>query len=270
MSALAIDTKTAPRRGLFGAAVLTALLLMFALLEAAIVLPPALSTGIHVTWGMDFRAYLEHAERWLAGGGFYLPEQLAGPYVVEDITGAVYAPVLLYLLVPFVWGLSWVVWWAVPLGIVAAAVVARRPSPWQWVVLAAILVYPRTWTVIVLGNPAMWAFAFLAAGMVWRWPAAFVPLKLTLAPFAIVGIGSRSFWKAAGVGLLLCLPFGYMWVEWVQAVVNAESSRGLEYTLGEWPIGILLVLGLIPAGWREGWSWLLPVRRRGAGHALPQ
>lgn len=251
----------------FTARVITGLLLLVAVAEAAIVLPPALTTGIDVTWGMDFRAYLEHAQRWLAGDGFYLPAQLAGPYVVEEVTGAVYPPVLLYLLVPFVWGLPWLVWWLVPLSIIGAAVARSRPSPWQCVALVAVLVYPRTWTVIVLGNPAMWSLAALAAGMVWRWPAAFVPLKLTFAPLALVGIRDRRWWWAVGVGLVLALPFGAMWFDFAASVVNARTSRGIEYTLGEWPIALLLVLSLarVSAG-RPSWR---PVRRTASGPALP-
>jgi hypothetical protein len=247
-------SEAAPRRGrvgVFAARTLTGLLLVFAGLEAAIVLPPALTTGIDVTWGMDFRAYLVHTVRWL-GGGFYLPEQLAGPYIVEDITGAVYPPVLLYLLVPFAWGAPWALWWLVPLGIVAAAVARSRPSPWQWVALAAILVYPRTWTVIVLGNPAMWALAALAAGMVWKWPAVFVALKVTFAPLVLVGIRDRGWWTALGIAAILTLPFAPMLPDFVVAVLNAQTSRGIEYTLGEWPIALLLVVGLLRHGRAEG------------------
>jgi hypothetical protein len=242
-------TSAAGRHSRFAAYVIAALLLAFGLLSAAIVLPPALTTGLHVTWGMDFRAYLEHAERWLAGGGFYLPEQLAGPYIVEDITGAVYPPVLLYLLVPFVYGLPWAVWWAVPLVVVGAAIAARRPSPWQCVALALILVYPRTWTIVVLGNPAMWALAALTAGMVWTWPLVGVALKATFAPLALLGVRHRSWWRALAVALLLAVPFGAMWLDYLAVLVNTQTSRGPEYTLGEWPVALLLVVGL----WRGGW-----------------
>lgn len=230
--------------GAFVARVLVVVLLALGVASALIVLPPALTSGLHVTWGMDFRAYLEHAERWLAGGGFYLPEQLAGPYIVEDNTGNVYPPVLLYLLVPFVVGLPWIVWWAVPLGIIGAAIVARRPSPWQLVALALILVYPRSWTIVVLGNPAMWALAALAAGMVWTWPLVGVTLKLTFAPLALLGIRSRAWWAALGVAALLALPFGLMWLDYLTVIQNTETSRGLDYVLGEWPVAVLLLLGL--------------------------
>lgn len=229
--------------GLFAIRVVTVLLLLAALAEALYVVPPALSR-LHVTWGMDFRLYVEHATRWVAGEGFYLPSQLAGPYVIEDVKGAAYPPVILYLLVPFVAGLPWLVWWVVPLVIIAAAIIASRPAPWQWLILVAILVYPRTWTVIVLGNPAMWALAALAAGMVWKWPAVGVLLKLTYAPLAFVGIRDRRWWLALGIGLLLALPFGLMWVDFLSALRFAQTSRGLEYTIGEWPIAIALVVGL--------------------------
>jgi hypothetical protein len=241
-----------------GAYTLTAVLVAFAVVEASIVLPPALTTGLHVTWGMDFRLYVEHATRWMAGEGFYLPVQLAGPYVIEDVQGSAYPPVLLYLLVPFVWGLPWLVWWLVPLAVIGAAVVKARPSPWQWVALALILVYPRTWTIIVLGNPAMWALAALAAGMVWKWPAVGVLLKVTFAPLALVGVRHRSWWYAAGVAVLLALPFGMMWLDYLTALLNAETSRGIEYTLGEWPVALLLVVALA-----EHDGLRTPGRRRG-------
>jgi hypothetical protein len=253
----AVNRKTAalPAIGKAAVVTITGLLLVFALLEAAIVVPAALSR-IDVTWGYDLRMYVAHAERWLADGTFYQAHQLAGPYIVEATEPAVYPPVILYLLVPLVAGVPWALWWIVPLAILGAAVARSRPSPWQWVALATILVYPRTWTIIVFGNPAMWALAFLAAGMVWKWPAVFVFLKTTYAPFALVGIRSRHWWLALGGGLVLALPFGTMWLDFPVAVLNAQTSRGIEYTLGEWPIAIALVVSLAGGGarWPRGRS----------------
>lgn len=238
--------KPPPAVGLraFGAFVVTVVLLVLAVVEAAIVLPPALTSGLHVTWGMDLRLYIEHATRWLAGEGFYVPVQLAGPYVIEEVFGSVYPPVLLYLLVPFVVGLPWVLWWMVPLTVIGAAVVRSRPAWWQWPLLALILVYPRTWTVIVLGNPSMWALAALAAGMVWKWPAVGVLLKATLAPLALIGVRHRSWWVGLGIAVLLALPFGLMWLDYITAVTNAQTRWGFAYTLGDWPVALLLVAGL--------------------------
>ena len=226
----------------FGSIVVTVTLLLAAVVEAAIVLPAALG-NLHVTWGMDLRLYLEHTARWLAGDGFYLPEQ-AAPYDIDAVKGAVYPPVIVLLLLPFLAGLPWLLWWLVPFGIIGASIAAARPAWWQWPLLALILAYPRTWVIIVLGNPAMWALAGLAAGMVWKWPAVGVLLKLTYAPFALVGIRDRRWWAALALGLLLAVPFGAMWFEFVDAVRFAHSARGLDYTIGEWPVAILLVVSL--------------------------
>lgn len=199
-----------------------------------------------ITVAMDLRLYVEHTTRWLAGGGFYVPEQMT-PYVIEDLFPypPMYPPVVLYLLVPLVWGVPWIVWWLVPAALIGIAIVTRGPAWWQWPLLALILVLPRTWMILIYGNPALWALAFLAAGMAWG-TTPFAALKLTYAPLALIGIGRRHWWIAAGIGLLLALPFGAMWLDFGRAILNATSSRGAEYVLGEWPIALLLVAGLAP------------------------
>jgi hypothetical protein len=243
--------------GRFAGLVLAVVLLIFGAAEGVFVWRLAFDNP-DVTVAMDLRLYVEHATRWMAGGGFYLPEQMT-PYVIEDIFPfpPMYPPVILYLLVPMVWGVPWIAWWLVPAGIIAAAIVTRRPAWWQWPLLALILVLPRTWMILVYGNPALWALAFLAAGMVWG-TTPFAALKLTYLPLALIGIGRRKWWLAAGIGLLLAVPFGAMWVDFARAVVNASSSRGAEYVLGEWPIALLLVAGLAS---RPRWS-LGPMRGR--------
>ena len=65
------------------------------LLFAAIT-PHALEQPI----GVDYLLYRDAAARWLAGGPFFEPYQLAGPYPISagDI---LYPPVALWLFVPF-------------------------------------------------------------------------------------------------------------------------------------------------------------------------
>jgi hypothetical protein len=198
--------------------------------------------------GMDLNAYLAHTRRWLDGGSWYLPEQLAGPYVVEDLTGNVYPPTLLYLTVPFALGVPVVLWYAIPLGIIGWALWTARPSPWEWLLLALVAVYPRTWIVVLLGNPAMWAIAAAVAGVRWAWPAAFAALKLTFAPLALIGIRHRSWWVVATLCLALALPFGALWLDYLTVLRNTESSRGLGYVLGEWPIALALVAVALSRG----------------------
>ena len=193
--------------------------------------------------GIDVDGYLDHTRRWLDGGSWYLPAQLAGPYVVEDVTGNVYPPTALYLLVPFALGLPMVLWWAIPVGIIAVTYWRHPPAWWAWMLVAAVFVYPRTWTVLVLGNPAMWAIALAVAGTAWGWPAWGAALKLTFAPLAIAGIRHRRAWLAGlAAAVLLALPFGSLWLDYAAVMRNTASSRGLEYVLGEWPIALALVL----------------------------
>jgi hypothetical protein len=221
---------------------LTLVLLAFAAFEAAIVLPPAIAHP-GVTLGMDFTIYMDRARSWLAGDGFYLPWQLTGPYVVGTVGAppALYPPVLLYLLVPFTI-LPAVLWWAIPLGIIAVSLYRLRPAVWTWPALAAVLCYPRAWIVLVYGNPSLWVIAALAAGLVWTWPLAFLPVKAPLAPFALLGVRKRAFWAGAGTFVLLALPFGSMWPDYVIAIANARNGFGLEYIVGELPIAVALVV----------------------------
>lgn len=225
----------------FAALAVTAVLLAAAAGEAWIV-TAAIRSGTTTAVGLDVNQYLAHAHRWLDGGPWYLPSQLAGPYVVEAVTGNVYPPTLLYLAVPFALGLPMVLWWAIPLGIVALTLWRHPPAWWAWPILALVLAYPRTWTVIVLGNPAMWAIAFAVAGVAYGWPAWGAALKLTFAPLALAGIRHRSWWFGLPVALALALPFGSLWIDYVAVMRNSVSSRGLEYVLGEWPIALGLVV----------------------------
>jgi hypothetical protein len=258
------NTKTATLPvGKVAAYALTGLLLVFAMVEIAIIAGSL--TQPDITVGFDLRMYLERTQDWLTGGDFYRPRQLAGAYEVTH-GDSLYPPVLLYLTVPMT-VLPWAVWWLVPLAVIGAAVAHSRPSPWQWVALAAILVYPRTWTILLYGNPAMWALAALAAGMVWRWPSAFVLLKVTFAPFALVGIRDRRWWYAAAAMALFAMPLGGLWLQFPGVLLNAQTNRGIEYTLGEWPIALLLVVSL--AGVPAGWSSSQRGRRTSGGPALP-
>lgn len=232
---------TRGRRGRLGLIAATLGILAFGAFAAAIFLPPALARpGIEL--GLDYGIYMDRTRDWLAGDGFYTSQQLAGPYQLDQgIPPALYPPVLLYLTVPFTI-LPAVLWWAAPIAIIAVALWRLRPPIETWPLLALLLVYPRTWVMLIYGNPSMWAFAALVAGLVWSWPAALVAIKVTLSPFALVGIRSRSWWITVGVGLALSLPFAAMWPDYVTAISNARNGYGLEYLVGEWPIAAALLI----------------------------
>lgn len=229
---------------------LTAVLLTFAALEASIVFGSMARPD--VTLGMDFGIYMDRTRSWLAGDGFYLARQLAGPYLVnEGAAPALYPPMLLYVLVPFT-VLPAVLWWAVPLGLVGVSLWRLRPSAWTWPILAIVLCYPRTWIVLVYGNPSLWAFAALAAGLAWKWPLVFVVVKLTLAPFALLGVRRRAFWAGVALFVILALPFGQMWLDYLAAVMNARNGFGLDYLIGELPIAAALGVAWLGRSHRPG------------------
>jgi hypothetical protein len=178
--------------------------------------------------GVDFHQYLEHTQRWLDGGSLYLERQLLGPYEIQA-GDSLYPPPILYLTVPFVLGIPQVFWWAIPLTIIAIVVGRYRPAPWTWPLLAAMIAAPRSIEIVMYGNPVIWCTAALAAGTVLGWPAVFVILKPSLAPLAIWGIRRRSWWIALAVAIVAAVPFGAMWLEWIQVI--RDSSGSLLYSI---------------------------------------
>jgi len=261
VQALPAPVRTRPRLSTVAIVALTGLLLVFALLEALFVLPAAAQRP-DVTIGLDVRPYLDRTRDWLDGIGFYLPRQLTGePYVIES-GDALYPPPILYLLVPFAVGLPLFLWWVVPIAVTVLALVRARPVLWAMPILAAVGCYPRTWTILVLGNPAMWAIAAAVAGVAWGWPGVGALLKPTLAPFALVGARRRSWWIALVVGVAVSVPFGGLWLDFVTAIVNAHNTRGLEYPLGEWPIAAALVVVAMSGSLSRGGAGSLTRRFR--------
>lgn len=240
-----VSARTAPDWTRLATTAAIILMAGFALSQAIALLSYTPPFGSGYGWGLDYNLYMERARSWLAGDGFYQLHQLTGPYPLR-MGDATYPPVVLWLLVPFT-VIPWPVWWIVPLGIIAAAIRAIRPTPAAWLVLAFVAVWPRTWVAVTLGNPSMWAFAALAAGLAWGWGGAFAAFKPTLGPFALWGANRRSWWIGAGLFVLLCIPFGTMWFDYATAMRNAQMTEqfGLGYIVGEWPIAA----GLIMASW---------------------
>ena len=208
--------------------------------------------------GVDFDLYRDVTTRWLAGGSFYEPYQLAGPYEIRA-GDVLYPPVALWLFVPFAltggaapWSLlAALAWWLIPLGVVAAAVAALRPRPLVWPVIALCLANPTTLLKIWTGNPVIWSMAAMALAVVGssRFAAPFVLLKPSLAPFALFGIHRRSWWVGAAVLVALSVPFASLWADWVASVVNSRGG-GLLYSSLEAPMLLLPLVAWI--GRRRG------------------
>ncbi len=193
----------------------------------------------------DWHIYARASQRWLAGGGFYLPHQLAGPYQIT-LGDVLYPPTALYLFLPMSF-LPDVVWYAIPILVTAWIVQGWRPRLLAWPLMAASLAYPQSLALIRSGNPDLWIVATIAAGLRFSWPGAFVLLKPSLLPFALAGIRSRGWWISAGILGFLTLPLLPLAVDWLRAVSDGYGwgGGGLLYSLLDLPFALLPV-----------WAWL--------------
>ena len=235
------------------------------LLSAAVFLLPvlfvlAIPDPLEQPPGVDVALYRDAAARWFAGGPFYEPRQLVGPYTVAhgDI---LYPPVGLWLFVPFALLPdlpALVLWWAIPAIVTVGAIRLVRPRPAIWPLIALCIAWPTTPLKIWTGNPVIWSVAAMAVAIVWRGGAPFALLKPSLFPFALFGIRERSWWLGLVLFVVLCLPFGSMWLDWLTTVVNSRGG-GLLYSALEAP---MLAIPLV--------AWLGRTRpgRARAGYAI--
>lgn len=186
---------------------------------------------------VDYHLYLDATQRAVNGSFYYLPYQLQGPY--EAFPGVIlYPPTFILVMLPFL-VLPWFLYWALPIGAVAYAAWRLRPRVIAWPAIAMCLWWPDTTTTVVAGNPALLAVGALALGTVWGWPGVLVLLKPSLAPFALFGAWRRSWWVALGALVLVSVPFGAMWLDYVVVLQNARHPLGLLYNLPQVPTMLL-------------------------------
>ena len=170
--------------------------------------------------GNDLDGYLAGARRFLETGSPYLPEQLSGSWPLQP-DSFIHPPVALLLFVPFL-VLPALSWWAIPLGLTAAAIVRMRPALWAWPCMALGLLWPRTAGILIAGNSDMWVAATVGIALAWSLPTTvllvFKPSYLLL---ALIGIPWRSWWIAAVAMAIVCVLFGQLWFDYVTALRGA-------------------------------------------------
>ena len=223
-----------------------------------------LSLGDEASVGIDYRPIMEAADRWVEGESFYPARQLEGPYIrlgllPDGTTEINYPPIALYLFVPFT-VLPALLWWVLPLGLVALALVRMRPAMWTWPILAFLLYNPKTQEVIIAGNPGMWVTAAVAWGLLLGWPAMAVAIKPSLGPLALVGVRHRSWWVGLAVVAVAALPFGLgMWLDWIAGIRNMTNGTVLYSAHELWINAIPIVAWL---GSERGHAALVAARSR--------
>jgi hypothetical protein len=170
--------------------------------------------GVLHHWGADSTIYLDAARRFIAGGSFYANWQFQ-PATDPALNGQYYPPIALLVFVPMSL-LPAPAWWAVPVATIAYVAWRQCRTDWQRVALLAAVTLSIT--PFVAGNGTLWVAAAMVAGNRWGWPAAFIILKPTLAPWALVGFRSREWWIVMVALLLLSLLMLPMWFEWLRVL----------------------------------------------------
>jgi hypothetical protein len=214
--------------------------------------------------GVDYQLYMSSASRWLAGGAYFQPYQLSGPYPISpgDI---LYPPLALALFVPFTL-LPAALWWAVPVAVVAWCLSKLRPNRTALAWLLVCLAWPTTPLKILTGNPVIWAVAALSVGVVYAWPSVLVLIKPSLFPFALFGVRTRGWWIALGIVVVVSAPFGSLWVDWVHSVLNSQGG-GLAYSSLEIPMLAFPIVAWL--GRTDGMSTFSGLRGRATPRIVP-
>jgi len=193
--------------------------------------------------GADLALYLDATSRWLNGGSFYPEHHLAGPYPITD-GDILYPPTTIPLFMAFL-VLPRVLFWVVPLAIVAWAVIRDRPAPWTWPLMALCLAYIPTTVKIVHFNPFIWAAAAVALGLFYGWPALLVLIKPSIAPFALVGVRHRSWWIGLAIVAAYSVLFASMWRDYLTVLTNSRSDGGLFYSLSDVPFLLVPIIAYV-------------------------
>jgi hypothetical protein len=176
---------------------------------------------LEASFGVDHAVYELAAERWMAGGTFYLPFQLDAQYEIRWWGEVLYPPVILWLLVPMSF-LPGALWWLIPGVLFAAAVLRLRPRPWGLALAAGLSVLPWVQDPILWGNPVMWLTAAVAWGLLVGWPSVLVLAKPTVGLYVLTGlVRPKAFLVGLAVLLAASVPFGWMWLDWATAVRNS-------------------------------------------------
>jgi hypothetical protein len=189
--------------------------------------------------GADFHIYRDAAHSLFAGGPWYLDRQLHGPYSIEygDI---LYPPVIAWLLGNFV-PLPTALWWFVPTVTIVSALVANLPRPWARALILLCLVPPLTFEQLLKGNPVIWLMAGEAIALARGWGMAFILLKPSLFPFALIGFRKLSWWVSLAALFVASIPFLSDTLLYPQVILDSRGG-GLLYSIRDVPLLLIPIL----------------------------
>jgi hypothetical protein len=211
------------------------------LLASAVVLVAGWSgalLGQNLPFGRDLTLYQAQLRGWLAGAPMYPAYELAGPFQIVE-GSILYPPVAIVAFLPTLL-MPAILWWLIPAGIVAWAFRDVRLRVRAILPVALCLALPGSALLITAGNPDIWIIAALAVSLRWNGAAsAFIWLKPSVFPLALIGIRKRWWWAVAGAIALVSLALLPHTIDWIHVLLNARNTNlrtGLTYSIGDMPL----------------------------------
>jgi len=192
--------------------------------------------------GHDLALYQHEVSAWLAGTPMYPAFEVQGPFQIVD--GVIlYPPVTIALFVLTLW-LPLPLWWLIPIAIVGTVIIRLHPRRRWLLAIACCLSYPVSVGLVVSGNPDLWLAAALAIAVYGNPAAAFVLLKPSVFPFALIGWRRREWWAVASVLAAVSLFLLPQTLEWFSVVRNGQGGlrSGLLYSYQDVPLLLVPLL----------------------------
>jgi hypothetical protein len=86
----------------------------------------------------------------------------------------------------------------------------------------------------------MWMVALICLALSRPWAGPLILLKPSLAPFALLGFGRRSWFVALGIVVAASIPFGGLWLDYLTVLQNSHVP--LSYSLLDLPLTLAPVI----------------------------
>ena len=191
--------------------------------------------------GWDAALYAQIGSHFLSTGEAYFPHQFEPYHAAHTVN--LYPPTALYLFVPASFAPR-ILWWLVPLTIIAVSLARLRPAWWSWPIMAAACVLPldgpHVPVALVYGNTLMWTLAAMFAAASFRsgvaWAVLLKPTHIFFAlPWAI-----RS-WRGLAVMVALSAAMLPLWFDWLTAMSNLTGAGG--------PVAVVPALAIPAIAW---------------------
>ena len=172
--------------------------------------------------GWDAALYAQIGSHFLATGSSYFPHQFEPYHAAHTVN--FYPPTALYLFVPASFAPR-ILWWVVPLTIIAVSLRRLRPAWWSWPIMAAACVWPLhapdVPVALVYGNTLMWTIAAMFAAATFRSGFAWAVLAQTDAHVHGAAVGNPILARPRGHGR----PLG----GYAAALVRLARRHGQSY-----------------------------------------